>query len=81
MEGSLTPDRAVVGFIGLGVMGGSMARNLHRAGYKLHVYNRSRAKAEEMVRLGSDERTRAVMAQSNATFGLPALTLRALAGH
>jgi len=50
---SLTPERAVVGFIGLGVMGGSMARNLHRAGYRLHVYNRSRDKAEELVRLGA----------------------------
>ncbi|MCZ8513512.1 NAD(P)-dependent oxidoreductase [Paenibacillus filicis] len=35
-----------IGFIGLGTMGRPMAEHLHRAGYTLSVYNRSRSKAE-----------------------------------
>jgi 3-hydroxyisobutyrate dehydrogenase len=46
--------RAVIGFIGLGVMGRSMARHLHAAGHPLHVYNRTRARAEEIIGLGAD---------------------------
>jgi 2-hydroxy-3-oxopropionate reductase len=38
-----------VGFVGLGIMGRPMARNLVRAGYDLVVYNRSRGKVEELV--------------------------------
>ncbi len=37
-----------VGFIGLGIMGEPMARNLIRAGYSLTVFNRTRDKAETM---------------------------------
>ena len=36
-------------FIGLGVMGGAMARHLAAAGHELAVYNRSHAKAERWV--------------------------------
>src|SRR5687767_141181 len=45
--------RGVVGFVGLGVMGRSMARHLRTAGYQLHVYNRTRARADEIVGLGA----------------------------
>jgi len=38
-----------VGFIGLGIMGRSMAGHLQRAGHALHVYNRSRAGAEPLL--------------------------------
>jgi 2-hydroxy-3-oxopropionate reductase len=38
-----------VGFIGLGIMGGPMAKNLIEAGYELTVQNRSREKAEEFA--------------------------------
>ncbi|MGF3113659.1 NAD(P)-binding domain-containing protein [Facklamia sp. P9177] len=38
-----------VGFIGLGVMGQSMARHILRAGYPLYVYNRTRSKANQLV--------------------------------
>jgi 3-hydroxyisobutyrate dehydrogenase len=38
-----------IAFIGLGVMGGPMARHLKQAGHALTVYNRSRAKAENWV--------------------------------
>jgi 2-hydroxy-3-oxopropionate reductase len=37
-----------VGFIGLGIMGKPMARNLMDAGYELTVYNRSPEKAKEL---------------------------------
>ena len=42
-----------VGFIGLGLMGKPMARNLLKAGYELTVHNRSRAAVEELAREGA----------------------------
>lgn len=38
-----------VGFIGLGIMGKPMAKNLISAGYELTVYNRSPEKADELA--------------------------------
>ena len=43
---------APIGFIGLGVIGGAMARNLLKAGFKVTVHNRSRPKVEELMRNG-----------------------------
>lgn len=42
-----------VGFIGLGIMGKPMAKNLLEAGYDLVAYNRTREKAEELVSDGA----------------------------
>lgn len=42
-----------IGFIGLGVMGKPMAKNLLKAGYMLKVHNRSRAPVEELLALGA----------------------------
>jgi 2-hydroxy-3-oxopropionate reductase len=42
-----------VGFVGLGLMGAPMARNLMEAGHELVLYNRTRNKAEELARAGS----------------------------
>lgn len=42
-----------VGFIGLGVMGKSMARNILKAGFPLTVHNRSRAAVDEMAAAGA----------------------------
>jgi 2-hydroxy-3-oxopropionate reductase len=42
-----------VGFIGLGVMGKPMARNLIKAGFPLVVHNRSRAAVDELSREGA----------------------------
>jgi 2-hydroxy-3-oxopropionate reductase len=42
-----------VGFIGLGIMGMPMARNLMEAGYELMVHNRSPEKAEELGKEGA----------------------------
>jgi len=47
----LAPVR--VGWIGLGIMGKPMARNLLKAGYPLTVYNRSRAAVEELAAEGA----------------------------
>ncbi|KUO86762.1 MAG: 6-phosphogluconate dehydrogenase [Thermoproteus sp. JCHS_4] len=41
-----------VGFIGLGIMGGPMARHLHRAGLLAAVYNRTRSRAEPFGKMG-----------------------------
>ena len=42
--------KPTVGFIGLGLMGGPMAKNLAKAGFPLVMWNRTREKAEELVR-------------------------------
>jgi 3-hydroxyisobutyrate dehydrogenase len=42
-----------IGFIGTGIMGSSMAGHLMAAGHTLHVYNRTRSKAEGLVSLGA----------------------------
>jgi 2-hydroxy-3-oxopropionate reductase len=46
-----------VGFIGLGIMGKPMARNLLRAGFPLVVLNRSRGPVDELVALGAQAGT------------------------
>lgn len=43
-----------VGFVGLGIMGMPMARNLMKAGYGLVVHNRSRGKVCELVAEGAE---------------------------
>ncbi|MDP1579455.1 MAG: NAD(P)-dependent oxidoreductase [Candidatus Didemnitutus sp.] len=42
-----------IAFIGTGVMGRSMAGHLLRAGHTLHVHNRTRAKAQELLDAGA----------------------------
>ena len=42
-----------IGFIGLGVMGRSMARHLRNTGHDMFVYNRTRARADEILQLGA----------------------------
>jgi len=46
-------DKPIVGFVGLGIMGKPMARNLLKAGYPLVVHNRSRAAVEELAKEGA----------------------------
>ncbi len=46
-----------IGFIGLGIMGKPMARNLMKAGYPLVVHNRSRAKVDELAKEGATAAT------------------------
>ena len=56
-----------VGFIGLGIMGKPMAKNLMQAGYELAVHNRSPEKAQELAREGATaaESPREVAGQSD----------------
>lgn len=46
-------DKAILGFIGTGVMGASMAGHLLKAGYELHVYNRTKSKTDALVADGA----------------------------
>lgn len=45
-----------IAFIGTGVMGRSMAGHLLKAGYPLSVYNRTKAKADDLVKDGAEWR-------------------------
>lgn len=47
------PDALSAGFIGLGVMGAAMARNILKAGFPLTVHNRTPAKAGPLVADGA----------------------------
>ena len=42
-----------IAWIGVGIMGKSMVRNLRKAGYRLHIYARNRAKVEDVIREGA----------------------------
>ena len=46
-----------IGFVGLGIMGKPMARNLIKAGYQLVVHNRSRGVVEELSKEGAQTAT------------------------
>ena len=48
-------SKPTVGYIGLGIMGKAMARNILNAGYPLIVHNRSRAAVDELVAEGAKE--------------------------
>ncbi|MGH7771847.1 MAG: 2-hydroxy-3-oxopropionate reductase [Candidatus Binatia bacterium] len=43
----------IIGFIGLGIMGKPMARNLMKAGFSLVVHNRSRPPVDELAKEGA----------------------------
>ena len=42
-----------IGFIGIGLMGYPMAKNLLKSGYKLKAFNRSQGKAERLKEFGA----------------------------
>lgn len=42
-----------IGFIGVGIMGKSMVRNLMKAGYELHIYARNKSKVEDVLEEGA----------------------------
>lgn len=43
----------IIGFIGTGVMGSSMASHILEAGYKVLVYNRTKSRAEALIEKGA----------------------------
>src|SRR4051794_41814315 len=44
---------AELGYVGLGVMGSSVTRRLLAAGHTVHVWNRTREKAEPLLQAGA----------------------------
>ena len=38
-----------IGWIGVGIMGKPMVRNLQKAGYTLHIYARNREKVADVI--------------------------------
>ncbi len=42
-----------IGFIGVGIMGKSMVRNLMRSGFELHIYARTKSKVEDVISEGA----------------------------
>ena len=53
-----------IGFIGLGIMGKPMAKNLLKAGYEVWVNNRSRAPMEELADCGAHPGSRQELAEN-----------------
>ncbi|NOU92093.1 NAD-binding protein [Paenibacillus sp. LMG 31456] len=49
----LNKEQTVIGLVGTGVMGKSMAGHFIKAGFEVHVYNRTKAKAEELLEQGA----------------------------
>src|ERR1700731_133669 len=47
------PIRYLIGVIGLGLMGSAFASNLLSKGYIVHVYNRTKEKADPLVAKGA----------------------------
>ena len=43
-----------IGFIGIGLMGLPMAKNILKAGYNLKAFNRSQKKAEALKEFGAE---------------------------
>jgi 3-hydroxyisobutyrate dehydrogenase len=46
-------EKVVIGFVGIGVMGRSMAGHLLTAGYPVHVFNRTKEKAQPLLDKGA----------------------------
>jgi 3-hydroxyisobutyrate dehydrogenase len=49
----ITPGKTRIGFIGLGVMGRSMAGHILDKGYDLYLYTRTRSKADDLLAKGA----------------------------
>lgn len=47
-------EKKIIGFIGTGVMGKSMAGHLMKGGHELNVYNRTKAKAADLLEKGAN---------------------------
>jgi 3-hydroxyisobutyrate dehydrogenase len=64
---SSLPKIASIGFVGVGIMGQSMAGHLLAAGYQVHVYNRTKSKTDALIAKGAiwHDTPGAVAAQSD----------------
>ena len=61
-----------VGFIGIGLMGFPMAKNLLKSGYNLKAYNRSQDKADRLKEFGAEISTsiKGVVTNSDAVIAM-----------
>jgi 3-hydroxyisobutyrate dehydrogenase len=59
---------SAVGFVGIGIMGSGMSRNLVAAGFDVVVWNRTRSKAEEIDGATAADSPRAVADQCDLVF-------------
>ncbi len=50
---NIVPDKTIIGFIGLGVMGKSMAGHILDAGFELHVYTRTKKSSQAIIAKGA----------------------------
>jgi 3-hydroxyisobutyrate dehydrogenase-like beta-hydroxyacid dehydrogenase len=59
-----------IGFIGLGLMGSRMAANLIKAGYSVHLYNRTQSKATSLIseKVSLEDSAAAVASKSDIVF-------------
>lgn len=66
----MTEDKTMekIGWIGTGVMGGSMCKHLLDAGYEVNVYNRTPSKAESLLEAGAEWCDSAAEVAHNSTF-------------
>jgi len=53
LGGVIVENKATIGFIGTGVMGKSMAGHLQQAGHPLHVFTRTKHKANSLIENGA----------------------------
>jgi 2-hydroxy-3-oxopropionate reductase len=63
-----------IGFIGIGLMGFPMAKNLLKSGYNLKVYNRSQDKADRLKEFGAEISTSIKAVVTNADVVITMLT-------
>ena len=63
---------AKIGYVGLGVMGGGVARRLLEAGHEVTGHNRTRSKAEPLIAAGMRfaDTPRAAAEQSDVVFSM-----------
>ena len=63
-------EEVVVGYIGLGTMGGRMATNIQKAGYKLIVHDLHRQSASHHLQAGAEwaDTPRALAERSDVIF-------------
>lgn len=50
---NVSPTNKVIGFLGLGIMGRAMVKNLIHSGHKVVVWNRTRAKCNDFLETGA----------------------------
>ena len=67
---AVTPEQTRIGWIGIGVMGRSMAGHLLSTGYRTTIYTRTRNKAQDLLERGAAwaETPRAVAERSDVLF-------------